>query len=167
MGAPMCRRPKSCLDLEGPGAAIGLAVSSRSGVSTHQQAERRRLQYGRLSDLDWSDRLCSGGSAGSVAALGSDLVLVRDRLPDPRCGGLLHLAGGRLRVRAVEAAAPLAVDAAGLGGRVMADRKLTDHEMTIVLDCLSPEQMRDMLAYFKGWDEEGFQYAVKRFGGAR
>lgn len=49
----------------------------------------------------------------------------------------------------------------------MADRKLTDHEMTIVLDCLSPEQMRDMLAYFKGWDEEGFQYAVKRFGGAR
>ncbi|WP_153265496.1 hypothetical protein [Nonomuraea phyllanthi] len=49
----------------------------------------------------------------------------------------------------------------------MAGRKLTDHEMSVILDSLSPEQMRDMLAYFKGWDDEGFQFAVKNYGGAR
>ncbi|GAA3247956.1 hypothetical protein [Nonomuraea helvata] len=49
----------------------------------------------------------------------------------------------------------------------MATRKLTDREMSLILDSLSPDQMRDMLAYFKGWSEEGFHLAVKRYGGAR
>ncbi|MDP4507012.1 hypothetical protein [Nonomuraea turcica] len=44
-------------------------------------------------------------------------------------------------------------------------RKLTDKEMSLILDSLSERQQRHMLAYFKGWDEEGFQNALRSMGG--
>ncbi|MGP3930457.1 hypothetical protein [Nonomuraea sp. KM88] len=44
-------------------------------------------------------------------------------------------------------------------------RTLTDKEMSLILDALSERQKRDMLSYLCGWDEEGFQNALKQMGG--
>ncbi|MFC5828970.1 hypothetical protein [Nonomuraea insulae] len=44
-------------------------------------------------------------------------------------------------------------------------RKLTADETYALVESLSPEQMRNALHYLKGWDEEGFQFAVQQMGG--
>ncbi|MEV5495548.1 hypothetical protein AB0M50_09090 [Nonomuraea fuscirosea] len=44
-------------------------------------------------------------------------------------------------------------------------RKLSNAEMSQILDALSEQQKRHVMAYFCGWDEEGFQQALKEMGG--
>jgi hypothetical protein len=44
-------------------------------------------------------------------------------------------------------------------------RKLTDNERYVLLGSLSEDQMRSMLAFLKGYDEEAFQEALKIMGG--
>ncbi|WP_188188929.1 hypothetical protein [Nonomuraea sp. SYSU D8015] len=44
-------------------------------------------------------------------------------------------------------------------------RKLTNEELSQILDSLSEQQKRHVMAYFSGWDEEGFRKALQSMGG--
>jgi hypothetical protein len=43
-------------------------------------------------------------------------------------------------------------------------RKLTSDEMSMIFDSLSDRQQRNVMAYFCGWDQEGFQNALREMG---
>ncbi|MEV4017667.1 hypothetical protein AB0J35_44980 [Nonomuraea angiospora] len=49
----------------------------------------------------------------------------------------------------------------------MASRKLTDNELSLILDSLSEQQRRHVLSYFCGYDEEAFHKALKNMGGGQ
>ncbi|MEV4835446.1 hypothetical protein AB0K05_13045 [Nonomuraea sp. NPDC049486] len=49
----------------------------------------------------------------------------------------------------------------------MAGRKLTDNELTVLLDSLTENQKRHMLSYLCGYNEEAFHRAIKNMPGGR